>query len=203
MKNIIKILIIITLLSLSTIFVIIPYINNKTKDLYLNNVNTINSYAINYSHTNDYKNYLDSNDLELIGFNGKKPKNMSLSIKKINQFERETAFSIVYDNYCYYKNYDNDIDYKEMTEGENCTYYGLETNKSCFVTNSNIIESYDQSCGNDIIIPQIINGTKITKIAPNAFSNMNINSVIIQDNIEEIGNESFFNSSIFSFNSNI
>jgi hypothetical protein len=62
-----------------------------------------------------------------------------------------------------------------------------------FDSNSGTITYFDISAGKDIIIPEFINGVKVTSIGPKAFSDIQLNSVYLPDTITFLGNESFWN----------
>ena len=83
-------------------------------------------------------------------------------------------------------------------------YLPVEVETSCFTTQKNetglTITDYDSSCGSNIIIPEEVNGKKITKIAPNAFNNKGLIYVDIPSSIVKIGAYAFTGNNITSIN---
>ena len=65
--------------------------------------------------------------------------------------------------------------------------------RNCYIVVDGIITDYDSECGSEIVIPNQINGTKITGIGNNAFEDAKLNSVVISSGIKIIGENAFIN----------
>ena len=80
----------------------------------------------------------------------------------------------------------------------------LSVETVCFTTEENetglTITDYDSSCGSNIIIPEEVNGKKITKIARNAFNNKGLIYVDIPSSVVGIGAHAFTGNNITSIN---
>ena len=80
----------------------------------------------------------------------------------------------------------------------------LSVETSCFTTQENAtgltITDYNSSCGSNIIIPEEINGEKITAIGPRAFYDKQLIAVDIPKSVIEINEETFRNNNITSIN---
>lgn len=79
-----------------------------------------------------------------------------------------------------------------------------QTPESCFAFSSGTITSYKCYAGNtegkdtitNVMIPETIGGTKVTKIGSNAFDHKNLTNVIIPDGITSIGSFAFYSNQL-------
>ena len=83
-------------------------------------------------------------------------------------------------------------------------YMPVEVETSCFTTEENetglIITDYDSSCGSNIVIPEEVNGKKITAIGQKAFYGKQLVIIDIPKSVVEINEEAFRNNNITSIN---
>ncbi len=131
----------------------------------------------------------NENIYDKIDFSGKKPDSAEIVINGKN----EIAIAAVYDDKCYFKNYDEE-EVKVLDDIQNCNLTSMafeSTPESCFEFNkdtgeitgykskrvkgtyekfSNEIEYHEEGCSSDVIIPSEINGVEVTGISAEAFS---------------------------------
>ena len=83
-------------------------------------------------------------------------------------------------------------------------YLPVEVDINCFNGKQNetglTITDYNSSCGSKIIIPEEVNGKKITEIASNAFNNKGLIYVDIPSSVVKIGAYAFTENNITSIN---
>lgn len=71
-------------------------------------------------------------------------------------------------------------------------------NSVCYVSENGYITGYNDKCIGNVVIPEELNGEKITGVKENAFNNKGITSVEINKNIMHLENNAFANNSLTS-----
>ena len=71
---------------------------------------------------------------------------------------------------------------------------------SCFTfdATTGTITDYSPTCPKDVVIPSTIDGTAVTTIGDNAFSNKSLQSVTIPNSVTSIGDLAFYKNSLTS-----
>lgn len=192
MKKIVGLILAILLASI-IYFIILPVYKTYNLNKDLKNVNYIIAYTKNYYGYNSPDNeLLDSKEVfNKIGFKGTIPSYTELHISN-----KEVAAAIVYNNTCYYKNYNEDIKSTTITNNSKCSIYGIVSDDNCFIVDGSTITGYKKTCNKIVNIPEKINNVLITEIKDNAFSDLGIKQVVIPDSIKKIGDNAFSNNSI-------
>ena len=81
-------------------------------------------------------------------------------------------------------------------------YYILEENESEFVINNDgIIKAYLGKETN-VVVPDVVNGIEPRQIGPQVFSNSNIESIVLPDTVETIGESAFVDTNLKSITAN-
>ena len=148
-----------------------------------------------------------------LNIDGKIPRYVEVKVNK----EGKVRYAITDGFYCAMKEYDNEINIKRISSENNDKkveeqYCKLDaiipTDASCFVykESDNLITITSYSCyeGNkegkpvitDLVIPEKINGKKVTSLAFGAFSSKGLTSVIIPNTITSMNIQAFYNNEL-------